>query len=166
MTSKWDTALAVMGPHPTQGRAGAPLLVGDVSRSEALHLLNALGIGSQTAEKCVDLVGGSLLLLERMAGLVLSGGRMTNAKLKLMELMALEFESIGIIGGAVPEEKEPAVHAVRALLAAPGCELAESEWKKVLPNGEVRRGLLGGGMLHHNGSKVTFTSKLALIGFN
>lgn len=150
-----------MGPHPAQGRAGAPLLVGEVTRSEGLHLLSSLGIGTEVASQCVDLVGGSLLLLERLAGLLHSGGSMTNAKAKLMELMALEFESIGIMGAAVTEENEPAVAALRALLAAPKGQLSEEEWKKAVPRAEVRRGLLGGGVMHHDGSKISFTSKLA-----
>lgn len=54
-------------------RAAPPMHVGGISPREALQYLGSLGVEGQAAEKCVGLVGGSLLLLERCAGMVRAG---------------------------------------------------------------------------------------------
>lgn len=169
-----------MGSHPTQSRAGPPLIVGDLSEKEAIQLLSHLGIDSEIASQGVDYVGTSFLLLERFAGLIHaagdgkdgngSGGGGKNVdsnvvKAKLLELAALEFEAIGAVGGDEDnKDSQNIVDALKAILAAgPDAALAMTEFTKLVTSGDIRRKLLSGGMLKYDGNtrSVTFASKLA-----
>lgn len=160
VASRWDTAAALMGDHPAQSRAGTPLLVGDVSQDEAVELLTKLGVDEKAAPRWAALAGGSLLLLERVAGLMAaSGGDEGEVSARLKDLMTLELESAGVTaeegGGA------PVVAGVRALLARGG-EMPAEEMAKAVPKAEDRRKLLAGGaLLRYDGSRVKFASELA-----
>jgi len=165
-----------MGNHPTQSRAGPPLLVAELSEKEGLQLLSHLGLGPELATQGVDYVGTSLLLLERFAGLVHATGDrggggggdgqiVNSVKAKLLELAALEFESIGAVGGGDnSNENQPIVDAVKAVLAATeeGASLSMSELIKIIPNAEMRRKLLSSAILKYDGNtrSVKFASKL------
>ncbi|KAL4522636.1 hypothetical protein Ndes2437A_g07397 [Nannochloris sp. 'desiccata'] len=183
VANKWDTAIKIMGNHPTQSRAGPPLLVAELTKKEGLQLLSYLGLGPEFASRGVDYVGTSLLLLERFAGLVHatsdsygSRGRgrgsgdnekvLSIVKAKLLELAALEFESIGAVGGDDKnKENQPIVEALKAVLAAAGqgVSLSMAELIKIIPNAEMRRKLLSSAILKYDGNtrSVGFASKLA-----
>jgi hypothetical protein len=159
-------------------------LVGDVTKKEGIQLLSHLGLGPELASQGVEYVGTSLLLLERFAGLVHatrdrysstsssgstgSGGGdgillNVNVKAKLLELAALEFESIGAVGGDENKEHQPIVDAVKAVLAAKGASISMAELIKLIPNAEERRKLLSSAILKYDRSSrsVEFASKLA-----
>lgn len=158
VASRWDTAAALMGDHPAQSRAGTPLLVGDVSEEEAAELLVKLGVGEKEVPRWVALVGGSLLLLERVVELVhASGGEEAKVHARLKDLMTLELEGAGV----AVEEGGGGSAAVRALLVRGGAMPVE-EWVKAVPKVEDRRRVLAGGAVaRYDGATVKFASELA-----
>ena len=165
VASHLETAMELMGEHPTQGRSADPLIIGELSRSEALELLFALGVGAEHAEKCVEYVGGSLLLLERVAGLLAAtGGNLPAAQNKLIKLMTLEIESALLLAssddGGGGDKTKDVVGALEALGKAPGRKMSGGEWREAVPNGDVRQRLMHS-LVHYDGHTVSFSSKLA-----
>lgn len=169
VANTWDTAVTILGSRPTQSRAGVPLLVGDITRKEGLQLLSHLGVTKpELASQGVDYVGTSFLLLERFAGLInalhgeaVSGGvdekSLNIVKTKLLELAALEFESLGAVGGRGNDNKEnqPIIDAIKAVLDA------KQQQGKILP--EMRRKLLSSTIFTYDAESrsIGFASKLA-----
>lgn len=151
----WNAARAVLQDNPMASRAGPPLLVGDISADEAKQLLKFhLGVkDDNVVDAAVDLVGGSLLLLERLAGLYTSGLDFQSIKQRLIQLMALQYETIHLT--------QAHLSVFKVLLASAGNVLSSDEWRKHCPSVDDRNEMLHHGILSYDGSHVKFASKLA-----
>ncbi|KAL4436714.1 hypothetical protein ABPG75_003853 [Micractinium tetrahymenae] len=156
---EWSTVEKLIGEHPVQSRAGPPLRVPDITPGEALQYLEALGVAPMMAEKCSELVGGSLLLLQRCATLAKAGLPFTEVKQQMLDLIELAFLQAGLLDQT--PQREGGLRCIEALLRSQDGGISAADFRERVPDREQQLGLLGRGVVVFDGRRLEFASRLA-----
>jgi hypothetical protein len=217
IVSDEETMEKLSGSNPLSSRvAHPPLMVRDLTRTQAITLLSHYGISDDIdddsntkmmmmkkkksnattttpslAGKCLDLSGGSLLLLERCAGIINALKTNTgttddevighHVETNMMSLVRGAYKAAGLLD-ATPHQLA-GLSVIKELLELPAPifdndnddttnnnkkkknGLAASKWRELIPNVDHQKKLLreGGGVLEFDGERVRFSSRLARV---
>ena len=160
ITSDRKTVNALMGGNAVAVRSSNPLMIGDVDGKEARAFLKNLGIHGSLAQQCIDLVGGSLLQLERCAGTLNAGYTFDQVRKEMLLLMAQGYKAAGLLDATDYQKEGMAV--IKALLKADGQhQISLSQWRTLVPTSDHQDALLAGYVLQMHDDAVHFGSKLS-----